>query len=65
MKERDKGCVYVKGMKYNLLSVSQMCSKGYNLTFHDRGCEIKKGNTSKLVVEGTRTDGNVQSLKGG
>lgn len=40
-----------------------MCNKGYNLTFHDKGCEIIKGNLGKLVVEGTKTDGNVYHLK--
>lgn len=33
---------YVEGLKHNLLSVIQMCDKGYKFTIDSKGCEIKK-----------------------
>lgn len=54
---------YVEGLKHNLLSVSQMCDKGCKFTFDLKGCEIKKENNGKLVIEGNTTDGNVYNLK--
>lgn len=54
---------YVEGLKHNLLSVSQMCDKGYNFTFDSKGYEIRKESNGQLVVEGKRTDGNVYKLK--
>lgn len=50
-------------MKINLLSFSQMCRKRYKLTFHEKGHEIKKGSSGRLIVQGTRTDGNIYHLK--
>jgi hypothetical protein len=32
---------YVDGLKYNLLSVSQICDHGYEVVFDDNGCQIK------------------------
>lgn len=52
---------FVKGLKYNLLSVGWICSKGYKLIFHGFKCEIKV--PGRLIVEGTRTNGNVYYIK--
>lgn len=41
-KHKTKKILYVKVLKHNMLNVSWMCSKGYNLTFHDKGYEINK-----------------------
>lgn len=40
---------YVEGLKYNLLSVSQMCDKGYKFTFDSIGCQIRKRVPNKLL----------------
>lgn len=56
---KTDGVCYVKGSRHNLLSVSQMCSKGYKLIFHGSSCEIRKGSSRRLVVEGIRTNDNV------
>lgn len=45
--------LYVKGLRHNLLSVGQMCSKGNRLTFDDKFCEIRKGNSRRVVAKGT------------
>lgn len=54
---------YVEGLKHNLLSVSQMCDKGYKFTFDSKGCQIRKERNGQLVVEGKRTYGNIYNLK--
>lgn len=54
---------FVEGLKHNLLSVSQMCDKGYKFTFNSTDFQIKKDSTGKVVAEGKRTDGNVYNLK--
>ncbi len=33
---------YVKGLKHNLLSISQFCDSGYSVTFDKSKCEIRK-----------------------
>ncbi len=33
---------YVKGLKHNLLSISQFCNSGYSVTFDKSKCEIRK-----------------------
>jgi hypothetical protein len=47
--------LYVEGLKHNLLSVSQMCDQGYNLTFHSKVCEIRKSGSGRLVENENRT----------
>ena len=47
--------LYVEGLKNNLLSVIQICDQGYNLTFHSKGCEIRKETSGILVVNENRT----------
>lgn len=54
---------YMEGLKHNILSLSQICGKGYMFTFDSRGCEIRKERIGKLVAEDKRTDGNVYNLK--
>jgi hypothetical protein len=54
--------LYVKGLKQNLLSVSQICDQGYNLTFHSIGCEIKKAGSRRLVENVNRTLSNVSII---
>lgn len=40
-----------------------MCNKGYKAIFKESRCKIIKGGTGRLVVEGTRTNGNVYYVK--
>lgn len=54
---------YVEGLKHNLLSVSQMCDKGYKFTFDSTGCQIKNESIGQNVAKGKRVDGNVYNLK--
>jgi hypothetical protein len=49
-------------MKHNLLSVSQMCDQGHNLTFNSQGCEIRKEGSGILVASAYRTSNNVYIL---
>ena len=49
---------YVDGLKYNLLSVSQICDHGYEVFFDDHGCQIKL-KSGQLVASGKRSKGNV------
>lgn len=55
--------LYVKDFRHNLLNVSQMCSKGYKIIFDDKGCEIRKGNSRRVIAKGTTTNGNMYYLK--
>jgi hypothetical protein len=41
-KTKTHNVLYVEVLKHNLISVSQMCDQGYNLTFHSKGFEIRK-----------------------
>lgn len=42
-KHKINDVYYIKGLRHNLLSMIQMCSKGYKLIFHGSRLEIKKG----------------------
>ena len=53
---------YVDGLKYNLLSVSQICDHGYEVVFDDHSCQIKL-KSRQLVASGKRSKGNVYNLK--
>jgi hypothetical protein len=61
-KTKTKNVLHVKGLKHNILSVSQMCDHGYNLTFHSKGCEIRKACSRILVENKHRTLSNVYVL---
>lgn len=62
-KNKTKDLLYVKGLRYNLLSVSKICNKGFNVTLHDKGCEIMKERCGRLVAEGIKFEINVYNLK--
>jgi hypothetical protein len=49
----------VKNMKYNLLSVSQMCNHGHTLLFKSKKCEIRKEGSGRLVATTIRTPKNI------
>lgn len=50
---------YVEGLKNNLLSVSQMCNNGYDVSFRSKDYEICNMKNIKLVGKQIRTDKNV------
>jgi hypothetical protein len=53
----------VDGMKYNILSVSQMCDKGCEVMFMSKDCKTKYVNSGQVVAQGIRTENNVYVLK--
>ena len=44
----------VKGLKYNLLSISQFSDKGYKVIFDSDICSIEKKDTNQVVLTGKR-----------
>ena len=43
----------VEGLVYNLLSISQLCDKGYKVLFHTEACTIFQSNSEvvKFIVK--------------
>ena len=48
----------VSGLKHNLLSISQLCDKGYKVSFTPAACVVTKGDDNNVVLIGQRK-GNV------
>jgi len=46
--------LYVKGLKHNLLSISQLCDRGYQVTFRTNSCEIRLPNSKDVLLMGKR-----------
>ena len=40
--------LYVEGLKHNLLSISQLCDSGYNVSFNKDECVVKLPDGSKM-----------------
>ena len=40
-------------MKHDILSVGKMCDVDYNLTFHDKVCEIRINGSKEIIGRGT------------
>jgi hypothetical protein len=51
------------GLKYNFLSVSQMCDRGCEVVFTSKDCKINFVNSGQVVAKGIRTYNNVYVLK--
>jgi hypothetical protein len=51
---KTQNVLHVEELKHNLLSVSQMRDQGYNLTFHSKGCEIRKEGLGRLVANANK-----------
>lgn len=49
-------------LNHILLSVSQICDRGNDVTFKKYGCEIRRTENGRLVVVGRRTFGNSYTL---
>jgi len=46
--------LYVEGLKHNLLSISQLCDKGYQVIFKSNSCEIYLPNSKDVMLIGKR-----------
>ena len=52
----------VSGLKHNLLSISQICDRGYHVDFFEEHCEVVSKSTRKVVLKGYR-HGNIYEAK--
>ena len=52
----------VAGLKHNLISVSQICDRGYHVDFYESHCEIVSTSTGKIALKGYR-HGNIYEAK--
>jgi len=48
--------LYVEGLKHSLLSISQLCDKGYKVNFESKGCTISS-DSSEVTSLGCGTGG--------
>jgi len=44
--------LYVEGLKHNLLNISQLCDRGYQVTFRTNSCEIRLPNSKDVLLIG-------------
>ena len=67
LKEKVKAgnVTYVYGLKYNLLSASQMCDQGNEVVFQSNGCVVRELDVGETVIKGARNPNNLYILKGG
>ena len=52
----------VSALKHNLLSISQICDRGYHVNFFEEHCEVISKSTGKTVLKGYR-HGNIYEAK--
>jgi hypothetical protein len=50
--------LFVSGLKYNLLSISQLCDKGLRVIFEATKCIVEKALTKEILFYGKR-EGNI------
>jgi hypothetical protein len=62
-KGKAQDVLFVECLKHNLLSVSQVCDQGCEVSFTSKDCKIKSVNSGQLVAKGIRTKNNVYVLK--
>jgi hypothetical protein len=62
-RSKAQDLLFVDGLKHNLLSVSQICDRGCEVTFTAKNCKIKTVNTGELIAKGVRIENNVYVLK--
>jgi len=48
--------LHVEGVKHNLLIISQLCDKGYQLTFKPNTFEIRLSNSQEVLLIGKRVN---------
>ncbi|KAL8088255.1 hypothetical protein AgCh_038146 [Apium graveolens] len=52
----------VSGLKHNLLSVSQICDRGFHVDFFEEHCEVVSKSAGKVVLKGYK-HGNIYEAK--
>jgi len=61
-----KDVLLVEGLKHSLLSISQLCDRGYNITFEPEQCIIADSESTEIVFVGKRVSNfymlNVSSI---
>jgi len=48
--------LYVDGLMHNLLTISQLCGRGYQVTFRTNSCEIRLPNSKDVLLIGKRSN---------
>jgi len=48
--------LYVEGLKHSLLSISQLCDKGYKVNFEANTCTISNETSGKVLLTGRRVN---------
>ncbi|KAL8120799.1 hypothetical protein AgCh_017833 [Apium graveolens] len=56
-----KEVALVSGLKHNLLSISQICDRGYHVDFFEEHCEVVSKSKFKVVLKGYRR-GNIYEV---
>ncbi|MCP6675063.1 hypothetical protein NL520_27030, partial [Klebsiella pneumoniae] len=57
--------MYVEGLQFNLLSISQVCDKGYKVLFDDNNCFIMKPEftiPASMIMMNAPRNGNLYEL---
>ena len=49
-----KNVFLVENLKYNLLSISQLCDKGYRVCFESNACHVINSTTNQIIYIGKR-----------
>ena len=44
-----KNVLLVENLKYNLLSISQLCDKGFRVSFETHACRVINSNTNQII----------------
>jgi len=60
-KTQIKNVLYVNGLEHNLLSISQLCDKGFKIEFNQNWCFICEATSGEVVHIGKRI-GNIYVL---
>ena len=60
-KTQIENVVYIDGLKHNLLSISQLCDKGFKIEFNKNYCLISEAMSGEIVHIGKRI-GNIYML---
>ena len=48
--------LYVEALKHSLLSISQLCDKGYKVNFKSKGCTISSDSSGKVLFTDKRVN---------
>jgi hypothetical protein len=62
-RSKPQDVLFVDGLKRNLLSVSQICDRGSEVTVTTNNCKINTVNIGELIAKGVRTENNLYVLK--